>query len=231
MSMPSPSRARILVIEDDPSILLGLRINLESEGYEVATAADGAVGLEMAEGSSWDLIVLDLMLPHRNGYEIVCSLRAAHNRTPVLILSARSTEVDKIMGLDLGADDYITKPFAVGELLARVRAALRRKDEETTTSLRFADIHINPETREIRKGGQPVELTVTEFDVLSALVQAGGRVLSRNQIMDQVWGANHHGTQRTIDNFIAQLRAKLEDDPPRPRHILTVRGIGYRFAR
>jgi DNA-binding response OmpR family regulator len=222
--------ARVLVVEDDPSIVLGLRMNLETEGYEVAVATDGEEALRLARGEPWDLIILDIMLPKVNGYEVVCALRAEHDRTPVLILSARTSEVDKIMGLDLGADDYVTKPFSVGELLARVRAALRRRMTSAEPSLSVGDVQLNPETREVHKAGEPVDLTVTEFDILLALYRARGRVLSRNQIIDAVWGPEHHGTPRTVDNFIAQLRSKLEDDPASPCHLLTVRGVGYRLV-
>jgi two-component system alkaline phosphatase synthesis response regulator PhoP len=223
-------RNRILVVEDDPSILLGLRINLEKEGYEVGLAADGEAGLGMAREAEWDLIILDLMLPRLNGYEVVCSLRAAQDHTPVLVLSARTSEVDKIMGLDLGADDYVTKPFSVGELMARVRAALRRSEPPEEGGWSFGDVSIDPDTREVRRSGKLVEITATEFNVLAALLNARGRVLSREQIMDTAWDVAHDVTPRTVDNFIAQLRAKLEEDPTAPRHILTVRGVGYRLA-
>jgi DNA-binding response OmpR family regulator len=221
---------RILVVEDDASILLGLRMNLDREGYEVGTAVDGESGLRRARDEEWDLIILDLMLPKVNGYEFLCSLRADHNRTPVLILSARTAEVDKIMGLDLGAEDYVTKPFSVGELMARVRAALRRGAQPGETSWRFGDVVVDPSTREVRKAGAEVELTATEFNVVAALLRARGRILSREQIMDAVWDPAHDATSRTVDNFVAQLRAKLEDDPSSPRHLLTVRGVGYRLA-
>ncbi|MCC6526449.1 MAG: response regulator transcription factor [Polyangiaceae bacterium] len=221
-------RARILVVEDDPSILLGLRMNLEREGYEVHGAEDGSHGLELACSGGWDLVILDIMLPGLNGYEILSSLRGQSIKTPVLVLSARTAEVDKVMGLDLGAEDYITKPFSVGELLARVRVALRRHRTEPPT-WRFGDVDVDPSTRVVRRGGAVVELTATEFKVLAALVRAGGRILTREQIFEAVWGARHHGTQRTIDNFVAQLRAKL-DDTDAPHHILTVRGVGYRLA-
>ncbi len=230
--MSESGRPKILVIEDDPSILLGLRMNLEGEGYEVHTAEDGEAGLERAREADWDLILLDVMLPKRNGYEVVVLLRAEQNRTPVLMVSARTAEDDKVMGLDIGADDYITKPFSVGELLARVRVALRRRREPTVPrrGWRFGDVAADPDTREVRKADRLVELTATEFDVLASLARVNGRILSRRQIMDAVWGPGHHGTERTVDNFIAQLRAKLEDDPSSPTHLVTVRGVGYRLV-
>lgn len=223
------ARARILCVEDDPSILLGLRMSLEREGYAVGIAEDGTAGLALARDGSWDLIILDVMLPGLNGYEFLGSLRAERLTVPVVMLSARTAEVDKIMGLDLGALDYITKPFSVPELLARIRAALRRT-EGAAMPWRFGDVEINPETRQVYRGGSEVRLTATEFDVLAALVRARGRPLSREALFSKVWGPNHHGTPRTVDNFVGQLRAKLEDDSAAPKHLVTVRGVGYRLA-
>lgn len=234
--MSDGAHARILVIEDDPSILLGLRMNLEREGYSVDIAEDGETGLDKARDNAFDLIILDVMLPRKNGYEVMTELRAQQDRTPVLMLSARTAEVDKIMGLDVGADDYVTKPFSVGELLARVRVALRRRvrsigdETKPKRSFQFGDVVADEETREVRKSGAVVDLTATEFDVLAALATVKGRILSRRQIMDAVWGEEHHGTERTVDNFVAQLRAKLEDDAADPRHLVTVRGVGYRLV-
>jgi two-component system, OmpR family, alkaline phosphatase synthesis response regulator PhoP len=221
--------ARILVVEDDASILLGLRMALQAEGYEAGTAEDGELGLAMARAEHWDLIILDIMLPKLNGFEFLGTIRAERIATPVLVLSARTGDVDKVMGLDLGAVDYVTKPFSLPELLARVRAALRRHDS-VPPRWSFGNVAIDPETHEVRKDGQEIVLTATEFKVLATLVVAKGRALSREQIFEQVWGPSHHGTPRTIDNFMAQLRAKLEDDPTCPRHLLTVRGHGYRIA-
>ena len=229
-------RARILVVEDDPSILLGLRMNLEGVGYDVGVAEDGDTGLARAREGGWDLIVLDVMLPGMNGHELLAALRAAQDATPVIMLTARGAETDKIVGLDLGADDYVTKPFSLGELLARVRVILRRgRDTHDTDAAEatwgFGEIVVRPATREVMRSGVPVELTQTEFDVLTALFGANGRILSRRQIMDAVWGPSHHGTERSVDNFVAQLRAKLEVDPASPEHLITVRGAGYRLVR
>jgi two-component system alkaline phosphatase synthesis response regulator PhoP len=237
---------RILVIEDDPSISLGLRINLGAEGYEVGLAEDGREGLDRALAEAWDVIILDIMLPKLNGFEVVKHLRSLGNDTAVLMLSAKSSETDKVMGLELGAEDYITKPFGIAEVLARIKVALRRRagkprptpevaPEATPVAAvqgtyRFGAIELDPRTREVRRSGEPVEMTATEFDILESLVLAGGSVLSRRQIFERVWGPNHHGTPRTIDNFVAQLRQKLEPDSERPQHIVTVRGIGYRLA-
>lgn len=238
-------RKRILVIEDDPSISLGLRINLSAEGYDVGIAEDGRAGLDRAMAEPWDVIILDIMLPKLNGYEVVKHLRSLGNETPVLMLSAKSSETDKVMGLELGAEDYITKPFGIAEVLARIKVALRRrannKPREATesrdsppasqlTNYRFGAIQIDPRRREVRRDDVLVEMTATEFDILESLVLADGTVMSRRQIFERVWGPNHHGTPRTIDNFVAQLRQKLEPDCDRPQHIVTVRGIGYRLV-
>lgn len=229
---PAP---HIVIVEDDPSITVGLRMNLEAEGYRVTVADEGEAGLAAARAEGVDLVVLDVMLPHVNGLEILRLLRKEGRTMPIIMLSARSSEIDKVMGLELGAEDYVTKPFGLAEFLARVRAALRRasmgKPEPTTPTLhRFGEIEIDEGTREVRRGGAPVELTATEFDVLVALVEAHGRVLSREQILDRIYGPNHHGTARTIDNFLMQLRSKLEADPQSPKHLLTVRGVGYRLV-
>jgi two-component system alkaline phosphatase synthesis response regulator PhoP len=223
------ARGRILVVEDDASILLGLRMALQAEGHAVGTAEDGELGVALCRAEHWDLIILDVMLPKLNGFEFLGTLRAERIATPVLVLSARTGEVDKVMGLDLGAVDYMTKPFSLPELLARVRAALRRHDS-AAPRWSFGNVAIDPETHLVRKDGNEVVLTATEFNVLATLLRAKGRALSREEIFEQVWGADHHGTPRTIDNFVAQLRSKLEDDPTCPRHLLTVRGHGYRVA-
>lgn len=223
--------ASILLIEDDRSIVVGLQMNLEREGYRVTWAEDGEAGLQATAAQRFDLILLDIMLPRLNGFEVLDALNQQPQRPPVIVLSARSDEMDKVLGLDLGADDYVTKPFSVAELLARVRAALRRTEtpEEAGDSWQLGDVTVNPSTREVIREGRPVDLTATEFDVLALLRSASGRVLTRQAIFDHVWGDDHHGTLRTIDNFISQLRAKLESDPASPRHLLTVRGVGYRL--
>ena len=224
---------RILLVEDDSSIVIGLRMNLEREGYEVELAEDGDTAVTRVREGDFDLVLLDVMLPKRNGYEVLDALRKEGNMTPVLMLSARSAEMDKVMGLDLGADDYIPKPFSVAELLARVRVALRRVRVRVGPGplWRMGEIEVDVERHQVRKSGKDVELTAKEFEVLMLLKQAAGRVLSRQAIFDRVWGDSHHGTLRTIDNFISQLRSKLEADPDHPRHIVTVRGSGYRWAR
>ena len=226
----APAR-HIVIVEDDESIAMGLEMNLAAEGYQVTVANDGEQGLALVRGAGVDLVILDVMLPRLNGFELLRSARGEGNRVPVILLSARGAEMDKVMGLELGAEDYVTKPFGLAELLARVKAVLRRDAiaRADGATLRAGVLAVNPETREVRRGGALVELTATEFDVLLCLVESAGRVLSREQIQARVWGPAHHGTPRTIDNFILQLRSKLEEDPAAPRHIVPVRGVGYRF--
>lgn len=235
---------RLLVIEDDESIALGLKMNLTAEGYEVQLASDGQLGLDLAFSQDYDLILLDLMLPKQNGFEIVQRLREAKNSVPIIMLTARGAEEDKVMGLNLGAEDYITKPFSLAELLARVKAVLRRaellrsellrselKNEKSDLTRVYAgDLVIDAGTHQVHRKGELVNLTATEFEVLWCLVAARGQVLSREEIQTQVWGPGHHGTLRTIDNFLLQLRSKLEEEPSSPRHLLTIRGVGYRFS-
>jgi DNA-binding response OmpR family regulator len=223
---------RILIVEDDESITLGLEMNLRAEGYEVAVAVDGESGLQRAAEDGFDLVVLDVMLPKMNGFEVLRVLRERNKTVPVVMLSARGAELDKVMGLELGAEDYITKPFGLAELLARVRAVLRRDGmlrRPVSRVVRAGELEINGELREVRRAGELVNLTATEFDILWCLVDAPNRPLSREEILSLVWGPGHHGTLRTIDNFVLQLRTKLERDPADPAHLLTVRGVGYRF--
>jgi DNA-binding response OmpR family regulator len=226
------SRRRVLVVEDDPSIALGLRINLEAEGFEVLSAEDGEAGLTMTRDQQPDLVILDVMLPKMNGFQVLQAIRREGLMVPIIVLSARSAEMDKVTGLELGAEDYVAKPFSLAELLARVRAALRRTraaDVPARPVHAFEAVRVDVAARTVTRAGEPVEMTATEFDLLLCLIEARGVALSRDAIFSRVWGPNHHGTQRTIDNFMQQLRAKLETDPQRPRHLLTVRGVGYRF--
>lgn len=224
---PPPSTARILIVEDDPSIQLGLRMSLRKQGYDAHVAEDGMVALERLRDERWDIAIVDIMLPRLNGYELLTAMRAEQINTPVVVLSARSQEEDKVMGLDFGAEDYVTKPFSLPELMARVRAMLRRHQRPP---LVFGELSINAQTRLVSKAGKPVELTATQLKVLLALADARGAVMTRKEIFDAVWGPEHHGTHRTIDNFVGQLRTKLEDDPTEPDHLLTVRGVGYRLV-
>jgi len=230
--MAVSGKRHILVVEDDPSITLGLQMNLEAEGYEVSIAIDGEDGLLRAVAANVDLVILDVMLPKMNGLEVVKAIRSQGNHVPVVMLSARGAEMDKVMGLELGAEDYITKPFGLAELLARVKAVLRRDGiarRKVEQVVKTGELEINAGMREVFRAGEPVGLTATEFDVLWCLVEASNRPLSREEILTRVWGPGHHGTLRTIDNFVMQLRTKLERDPAEPSHLLTVRGVGYRF--
>jgi DNA-binding response OmpR family regulator len=228
--MNERSKRRVLVVEDDASIALGLRINLEGEGYLVDVAEDGERGLELVRKEAPDLVILDVMLPRMNGLEVLQVIRREGRQMPIIILSARNAEMDKVTGLELGAEDYVAKPFSLAELLARVRAALRRGPLAIVPKrIEFGDVSIDIEGRSVRRAGKPVEMTATEFDVLMCMVDLRGRALTREEIFKKVWGENHHGTPRTIDNFMQQLRAKLEVDPQEPRFFQTVRGVGYRF--
>jgi DNA-binding response OmpR family regulator len=223
---------RILVVEDDPAILRGLAETLRRESYDVLTAADGETGYRLVHEKHPDLLILDLMLPKLSGYEICRKMRSEGLRTPILILTARGDEGDRVLGLDLGADDYVSKPFSLRELLARVRALLRRAQAAGAllNELRVNDVFVDFRSYEARKGGVPLEMTRREFQVLRALASHPGEVISRSELLDQVWGLEVYPTTRTVDNHIASLRAKLERNAAEPVHILTVRGVGYKWA-
>ncbi len=225
---------KILVIEDDPSILRGLQLNLGMEGYLVRSAADGETGLSLAKTERPDLVVVDVMLPRLGGLEVVREIRKDDPDLPVLILSAKGQESDKVAGLQLGADDYIVKPFGLKELLARIDALLRRRRGRGETGpnraiRRVGDVEIDLDTRKAKASGRLLELTSREFDLLAFFVTHPDRVHSREQLMEAVWGSRYFGTARTVDNFVARLRAHIGDDAESPRHLETVRGIGYRF--
>jgi two-component system, OmpR family, alkaline phosphatase synthesis response regulator PhoP len=224
------SGERILVVEDDESILSGLLLNLEMEGYQVKAARSGQDAVEAVEEVHVDLVLLDIMLPGINGFEVLDAVRRRRADMPVIFLSARDAQHDKIAGLNLGADDYITKPFSLPELLARIKAALRRSQKQVAPgTLGFGSIEIDTQARIVKRSGRAVELTAREYDLLVYLARARDRALSREQILRNVWGDDYEGTDRTVDNFIARLRTKLEQDPEAPVHIETVRGVGYRF--
>ncbi len=222
----------ILAIEDDPAILRGLADNLRFESYEVLTAADGESGYRLIREKQPDLIILDLMLPKLSGYEICRKVRAEGVRTPILMLTARGEEADRVLGLDLGADDYVSKPFSIRELLARVRAILRRAEPAAAPldQLRFDDVVVNFLSYEASRAGQPLEMTRKEFSVLRYLAQRAGQVVSRDELLNEVWGYENYPTTRTVDNHIAGLRAKIESDPANPQHLRTVHGVGYKFV-
>jgi len=227
----SERRLRILVVEDDLSILSGLSINLKVEGYQVLQAQDGRSGLSRAIDDKPDLLVLDVMLPEMNGYEVLKELRRRKVEVPVVVLSARGQEQDKILGLDLGADDYIVKPFGLQELLSRIKAVLRRRYSAGGEVVTFGDASVDLERKAVTRSGQPVELTAQEYRLLAHLVENEGRIFNREELLSGAWGLDYEGTARTVDNFIRQLRLKLEPDPGSPRHFVTVRGLGYRFER
>ncbi|MDP1570715.1 MAG: response regulator transcription factor [Vicinamibacterales bacterium] len=223
---------RILVIEDEPQMLLGLRDNLELEGYEVATAADGEEGLTKAAAFQPDLVLLDVMLPRKHGFDVCRELRARSSATPIVMLTARSAETDKVLGLELGADDYVTKPFSITELLARVRAVLRRTGGRPPAQdvVRIGEIEVDFKLHQAKRGKARVEFTAREFDLLRYFVQHTGQVVTREQILNEVWGYEEFPTTRTIDNFVAKLRQKIERAPHAPEHILTIHGSGYKFV-
>jgi DNA-binding response OmpR family regulator len=224
--------SRILVVEDDPAILRGLADNLRFESHEVLTATDGEAGYRLLREEKPDLIILDLMLPKLSGYEICRKLRSEGLTTPILMLTARGEEADRVLGLDLGADDYVTKPFSVRELMARVRALLRRAHppKALPDELRFDDVQVDFRRYEARKGEKPLEMTRKEFGVLRLLAARSGEVVTREDLLNEVWGYENYPTTRTVDNHIALLRSKLEQDPSEPRHLLTVHGVGYKFV-
>jgi len=223
---------RVLVIEDNLDLAYGLRNNLEIEGYEVGVAEDGSAGLTRATEWRPDLVILDLTLPGLDGFRVLKTLRERGARMPVLILTARDAEADKVRGLKLGADDYVTKPFGVLELLARVEALLRRgaPGPAARATLRFGDVAVDTGTRAVERKGAPVSLAPKELDLLLALWERQGSVVSRAELMREVWGYQTDVLSRTVDTHVAELRRKLEDDPARPVHILTVRKSGYRLA-
>jgi len=226
----------VLAIEDDPAILRGLSDNLRFEGYEVVTASDGETGYQLQRRHKPDLILLDLMLPRMSGLELCRKLRGEGIQTPILMLTARSEEPDRVLGLDLGADDYVTKPFSVRELMARVRALLRRSQpgaeggQGLPDELRFGEADIDFRSYEALVGGKPVEMTRKEFAVLRFLASRAGEVVTRDELLNEVWGYESYPSSRTVDNHVAGLRAKLERDASQPEHIKTVHGVGYKFV-
>ncbi len=219
----------ILIIEDDPTMLRGLKDNFEFEGYRVQTAADGDLGLKAALKIQPDLIILDLMLPKVNGYEICRFLREEKLDMPIIMLTAKGQESDKVLGLKLGADDYVTKPFSIKELLARAEAFLRRRRKSTATAFEFGDCRLDTEARSLARAGEDVPLSPKEFELLAYFAAHAGRALSRDTIMTNVWGYDAMVTPRSIDRFVNALRNKIEPDPAEPRFIRTVREFGYKF--
>jgi DNA-binding response OmpR family regulator len=220
---------KILVVEDEPGIALALRDELQLEGYEVEVVADGRAASRIALEQPFDLILLDVMLPRKDGFEVCRELRAAGLRTPILMLTAKTQEAEKVMGLDLGADDYLTKPYGRHELRARVRALLRRGAAPVGDVVRFDDVEVDFGRAEVRRAGKRLNLTPLEFKIMAVFVRSRGRILTRQQLLDQAWGKDVFITERAVDNQILKLRRILEPDAARPRYIVSLRGIGYRF--
>jgi DNA-binding response OmpR family regulator len=223
---------RILVVEDEPAIALGLEDDLRIEGWHVEVIADGATAARRAREAAFDLILLDVMLPGKDGFEVCRELRKAGLRTPIIMLTAKTQEAEKIVGLDLGADDYVTKPFSPRELRARIRAALRRTAPTADAHDRvyqFGNVEVDAVRCEVRRAGTVVETTATEFKLLAAFIRHRGRVLSREQLLDEVWGHGTRLSDRVVDNHVVALRRKIEQDAGKPQTLISVRGLGYRF--
>jgi two-component system alkaline phosphatase synthesis response regulator PhoP len=224
--------SRILIVEDEPDMVLGLKDNFEFEGYEVVTASDGAAGLERAREGRPDLLILDIMLPKLSGLEVCKTLRAEGFRAPIIMLTARGQEIDKVVGLELGADDYVTKPFSIRELLARVRAILRRTEggKKRLARYRFSDIELDFETYRATRGSERLEMSPREFELLRYLIERKGETVTRDQLLEDVWGYESYPSTRTVDTHIAKLRAKIGDSGSEPRFIMTIHGVGYKFV-
>jgi DNA-binding response OmpR family regulator len=224
---------RILIIEDDPAIRTGLKETFITEGYSVSEADTGTKGFELASNNNFDLIILDLILPGKDGIEICKDLRSEGVKTPIVMVTSRKEEIDKILGLEIGADDYVTKPFSIRELLARVKALIRRSTYEPgdIEEVAFADLKINFKKQEMLKGINPVRLSATEYRILHYFIDHESEVISRDKFLDEVWGYDSYPTTRTVDNYILSLRKKIEDDPTNPKHLVTVHKVGYKFVK
>ena len=221
--------SRILIVEDEPSIALALEEDLLHEGYQTEVVGDGNAAVERGGAGAFDLILLDVMLPGRDGFEVCRELRRAGVDTPIVLLTARTQEAEKVLGLEAGADDYVTKPYSPRELRARVKAHLRRSARQTGEVFRFGDAELDFTRCELRRGGKVVELSALEFKLLTAFVKRSGRLLTRTQLLDEVWGRDTHVTDRVVDNQVTNLRKKIEPNPDRPRYLVSLRGMGYRF--
>ena len=224
---------KILIIEDDPATLMGLEDTLKEENFNITTVMSGRMGYEKALTGEYDLIILDLMLPEKNGIDVCKDLRKNEVSTPILMLTGKKEEIDKVLGLEIGADDYVTKPFSIRELVARVKAILRRPKEVKSDidEYSFGDVYLNFKGQEAKKGDQPIELSVMEFKVMKYFIQREGEVIARNRLLDEVWGYENYPSTRTVDNFILSLRKKIEEDHSDPKHLLTVHGAGYKFVK
>ena len=227
-----PRPARILVVEDEPNMVAGLRDNFEFEGYDVITAGDGIEGLRRALEESPDLVILDVMMPKMSGLEVCKQLRAQRDSIPIIMLTARGQELDKVVGLELGADDYVTKPFSIRELLARVKAVLRRtavvpKHQDQHS---FGNVEVDLRRHRVLRSGKALEVSSKEFELLKYFICHSGETLSRDRLLEEVWGYENYPTTRTVDTHLVRLRQKLEPDPEQPQYFLTVHGTGYRFV-
>ena len=226
-------KQRVLVVEDDEALMLGLEENFKFAGYEVLTAASGPDGYRLAVEGKPDVVLLDLMLPGMSGFDVCRKVREKGVQVPVLMLTARQDEFDKLHGFEMGADDYVTKPFSVNELLARVKAILKRgiKKPEVVKKYEFDDFVLDQETRTLTRRGKDIKLTRTEFNLLAYFLTNEGKALSRDVLMQDVWGLQYLGTQRSLDSFVVSLRGKIEKNTDKPEHIITVHGVGYKFSR
>jgi DNA-binding response OmpR family regulator len=220
---------RILIVEDEPSIALGLQGDLALEGYQVEVARDGEDALRRLQAAPHDLVLLDVMLPRKDGFAVCREIRRARLPVRVILLTAKSEEAEKVLGLELGADDYVTKPFSPIELRARIKAVLRRGAAEAPDSYRFGDVEVDFARGEVRRGGADVGITAIEFKLLGTFIRLRGRVLTREQLLDHVWGRDSAPTDRVVDNHIMNLRRKIETEPDSPRYVVSLRGMGYRF--
>jgi|SRR5262245_47584273 len=225
-------KTRILIIEDEPAMVAGLRDNFEYEGYEVISAGDGVAGLERGLADNPDLVLLDVMMPRMSGLDVCKTLKASRPSIPIIMLTARGQEIDKVVGLELGADDYVTKPFSIRELMARVKAVLRRSSSAAAAPdvYRFSDVEVNIRANEVRRGGTLLDLSAKEFALLAYFVSHPTETLSRDRLLDAVWGYENYPNTRTVDTHIVHLRQKLEPNPEEPRFILTIHGTGYKFV-
>ena len=225
-------KTRILIVEDEPAMVAGLRDNFEYEGYDVISAEDGVTGLERVFADDPDLVVLDVMMPRMSGLEVCKQVKAKRPSIPIIMLTARGQEIDKVVGLELGADDYVTKPFSIRELMARIKAVLRRVPPRGPAPevYRFGEVEVNLRGNEVRRAGQVIDLSTKEFALLSYFISHPGETLSRDRLLDAVWGYQHYPSTRTVDTHIVNLRHKVEPDPEEPRFIVTVHGSGYKFV-
>ena len=225
-------KTRILIVEDEPAMVAGLRDNFEYEGYDVISAGDGVTGLDRALADNPDLVVLDVMMPRMSGLDVCKQLKVKRPALPIIMLTARGQEIDKVVGLELGADDYVTKPFSIRELMARVKAVLRRVSSPTPAAelYRFSDVEVNIRSNEVHRAGEPVDLSAKEFALLAYFLSNPAETLSRDRLLDAVWGYENYPNTRTVDTHIVHLRQKLEPNPEEPRFILTVHGSGYKFV-